>query len=391
MDNRKKVRKKRKNNITNFEKEEVQEIIINKGKVDPIILISLIVLVSFGVIMVFSASYYVGKVESNDIFYYFKRQAVFALLGFMILPMIIKIDWKVYKKFSKMAYVIANILLLLVLVIGVERYGAKRWLELGPLRFQPSEIAKICVILYLSKYIADNKKILNTWRGFWKCFLILAIPGGLILLEKALSTTIILIGSALAIIFVATPTIKYFLPLGVLGISGLAGIFMFGGVFRMQRIVAWLDPFADGIKGDKGFQIVQSLYAIASGGLFGLGIGQSRQKLGYMPMAQNDIIYSIICEELGLVGASIFILLFIMIIWRGYITAMNVPHTFMTYACVGITTMIALQVVINVGVVTNTIPNTGIPLPFVSYGGTSLIIMIASVGVILNFSRYFKN
>ena len=195
----------------------------------------------------------------------------------------------------------------------------------------------------------------------------------------------------MSIIFVASPTIKYFLPMIAGGVLGLAGIILFGESFRMQRFQAWLDPFAESVKSDTGYQTVQSLYAIASGGFFGLGIGQSRQKLGFIPEAQNDIIFSIICEELGLAGAAIFILLFSMIIWRGYVTAMRSPKLYMSYVCVGITTMIAIQVIINIAVVTNTIPNTGIPLPFVSYGGTSLLIMMACTGIILNFSRYFKD
>ena len=195
----------------------------------------------------------------------------------------------------------------------------------------------------------------------------------------------------MSILFVASPTIKYFIPMVVGGVLGLAGIILFGEGFRMARIQAWLDPFAEGVSTDVGFQTVQSLYAIASGGFFGLGIGQSRQKLGFIPEAQNDIIFSVICEELGLAGAIIFILLFAMIIWRGYITAIRSPKSYMTYVCVGITTMIATQVIINIAVVTNTMPNTGIPLPFVSYGGTSLLIMMACTGIVLNFSRYFKD
>ncbi len=380
----------KRDNIRNFHIEQVEEVIIHRGKVDPIILLSLIILVTFGVIMVFSASYYVGKIKFNDILHFFKRQATFAILGFAILPVIISIDWRIYKNFSRLVYIIANIFLVLVLIVGEEKNGAVRWIELGPIQFQPSEIAKVGLILYLSKYLSDNENILNTWEGFFKCCIIMAIPLGLVLKENT-STAIIMGVIGMSIIFVASPTIKYFFPLIIGGIAGIAGIIIFGDPFRMERIQAWLDPFAEGVKDDKGFQTVQSLYAIASGGFFGLGIGQSRQKLGFIPEAQNDIIFSIICEELGLAGATIFILLFCMIIWRGYVTAMRSPKSYMSYVCVGITTMIAVQVIINIAVVTNTMPNTGIPLPFVSYGGTSLLIMMGCIGLILNFSRYFKD
>lgn len=380
----------KRNNIRNFEIEQVEEVIINRGKIDPIILLSLIILVTFGVIMVFSASYYVGKTKYDDILFFFKKQGGFALLGFLVLPIITKIDWRLYKNFSKLVYIVSIIFLILVVFVGEEVKGAKRWLEIGPLSFQPSEVAKVGLILYLSKYISDNENILNTWKGFFKCCIVIAIPTGLVLIENT-STAIIMGVIGMSILFVASPTIKYFIPMVVGGVLGLAGIILFGEGFRMARIQAWLDPFAEGVSTDVGFQTVQSLYAIASGGFFGLGIGQSRQKLGFIPEAQNDIIFSVICEELGLAGAIIFILLFAMIIWRGYITAIRSPKSYMTYVCVGITTMIATQVIINIAVVTNTMPNTGIPLPFVSYGGTSLLIMMACTGIILNFSRYFKD
>lgn len=380
----------KRNNIRNFEIKQVEEVIIHKGKIDPIILLSLIILVTFGVIMVFSASYYVGKTDYNDILYFFKRQALWAVLGFGILPVIVTLDWRIYRNFSRLLFIVSIFFLILVLFIGRDVKGAKRWLQLGPIGFQPSEVAKVGLILYLSKYISDNENILDTWKGFIKCCIVVAIPTFFVLIENT-STAIIMGIIGISIIFVASPTIKYFLPIGVLGVLGVAGIILFGDSFRMARVQAWLDPFAEGVINDKGFQTVQSLYAIASGGFFGLGIGQSRQKLGFIPEAQNDIIFSIICEELGLAGASIFILLFAIIIWRGYVTAMRSPKSYMSYVCVGITTMISIQVLMNIAVVTNTMPNTGIPLPFVSYGGTSLLIMMSCTGLILNFSRYFKD
>ncbi len=388
--NSERQRKTRIANIRNAESEKTQEIIINKGKIDPIILISLIILVIFGVIMVFSASYYVGKTKYNDILYFFRKQSIFAVLGFALLPIVVSVNWKIYRNIAKPLFIIANIFLIAVLFIGIEVNGAKRWLSIAGLRFQPSEVAKVGLILYLSKFISERKNLLDTWEGFLQCCFIIAIPFSLIAIQNT-STAIILGVIGMSIVFAASPTIKYFLPFILVAVLGIAGIIIFGEGFRMARIQAWLNPFAEGVRDVTGFQTVQSLYAIASGGLFGLGIGQSRQKLGFIPEAQNDIIFSIICEELGLFGAAIFVLLFAMIIWRGYIISIRSPKPFMSYVCVGITTMIAVQVVLNIAVVTNTIPNTGIPLPFVSYGGTSLLIMMASTGIVLNFSRFFKD
>lgn len=384
-----KKNKENKENILNFEEVITIEETINMGRVDPLILISLIILVTAGVIMVFSASYYVGQIKYGDVLYFLKRQGAFASLGFAVLPLIIKLDWRVYKKFSKMLYIVSCLLLVAVLILGEERNNAKRWLELGPITFQPSEVAKVGLILYLSSYIVDNDRILDTWTGFIKCCIVIAIPTGLVLIENT-STAIIMGIIGMSILFVASPTILYFIPFVLVSVLGLVGILVFGQGFRMARIEAWLDPFAEGVSDVVGFQIVQSLYAIASGGFFGLGIGQSRQKLGFIPEAQNDIIFAVICEELGLVGSFVFVFLFATIIWRGYIVAIRSPRKYMSYSTVGIITMIAVQVIINIAVVTNSMPNTGIPLPFVSYGGTALLIMMGSAGLVLNFSRYFN-
>lgn len=389
----KNTRKNNKTNIRNFQNEEIKEIYINRGKIDSIISISMIILVILGVIMVFSASYYFAQTNPKikDIAYFFKKQAFFAILGFiLVFGIVTKIDWRVFKKLSPYAYVVFCLFSFLVLIIGTETKGAKRWIEIGPIQFQPSELTKIGLILFLSKYLDDNKNILNTWAGFLKTCIWIFIPFALIAVENA-STAIIVGIIGMSIVFVASPRFDYFIAMGGAAIAGLIGMFSFGAKFRMARLQAWLNPFAEEVASNVGFQTVQSLYAIGSGGLFGLGLGQSRQKLGFIPEGHNDIIFSIICEELGFFGAFLFIVLFAMIIWRGYIISIKAPKTYMTYVCVGITTMIAIQVFLNIAVVTNIIPNTGVPLPFVSYGGTSLIILMASTGILLNFSRYFTN
>lgn len=383
---------KNKSNIRYFQDTKIEEVIINKGKIDPIITISMSILVILGVIMIFSASYYVAKINQNDITYYFKRQAIFATLGFLILPFVTKLDWKIIKNFSKLIFVICIALSIIVFIpgLGVEVNGARRWLNLGPLQFQPSEVTKIGLILYLSYFLDKNKKILNNWAGFLKTCIIIGIPFVIIGVENA--STAIMVGIiGMSIVFVASPRLDYFVFIIIAGVLGILAMFIFGEPFRLARFQAWLNPFAEGVASGTGFQTVQSLYAIASGGFFGLGLGQGRQKLGFIPEGHNDIIFSVICEELGVVGAILFILLFTIIIWRGYIIAVRAPKTYMTYVCTGITTMIAIQVIINIAVVTNTMPNTGVPLPFVSYGGTSLLILMMSTGIVLNFSRYFLN
>ena len=382
------------NNIRNFEEEVAEEIIINKGKVDPSITISVVMLVTLGTIMIFSASYYFAqtRLKTPDVAYFFKRQGAFALIGFAILPFITKLDWRVFRRFSFFIFCGCLFLSTIVLIpgIGIEANGARRWLGIGGMQFQPAELTKIGLILFLSAFLDKNKKILNTWGGFLKTCIIIGIPFALIGIENA-STAIIVGVIGMSIMFVASPRLDYFVFIIIAAILGLIAMFLFGDTFRLARFQAWLNPFAEGVSSGVGFQTVQSLYAIASGGFFGLGIGQGRQKLGFIPEGHNDIIFSVICEELGVAGALLFIILFAMIIWRGYVTAIRAPKTYMTYVCTGITTMIAVQVIINIAVVTNTIPNTGVPLPFVSYGGTSLLILMASIGIILNFSRYFTD
>lgn len=381
------TRKEFKSNYSNSNNND--GITIKVGKVDYIILVTVVFLVFLGIIMVFSASYYYAETKIGNIFHFFRLQLIYAIIGFIFMWFISKLDWKVFKKFSKLSFIISILFLIVVLIpgIGIEKNGARRWLQLGPIGFQPSEIAKIGLILYLSKFISERKGIFKNWSGFISACLVMAIPTFLIGIENK-STAIIVIIIGLSIIFIASPKLVYFLPVPIFAILGVLAM-AFGGGFRASRIKAWLNPFADarGV----GFQTVQSLYAIASGGFFGLGLGQSRQKLGFIPEGHNDIIFAIICEELGLAGAIIFITLFSILIWRGYSIAIKSPKPYMCYVATGITTMIAIQVIMNIAVVTNTMPNTGIPLPFVSYGGTALIIMMSSIGILLNISRYFTD
>jgi cell division protein FtsW len=342
--------------------------------------------------MIFSASSYVAGTRSEynyDTFLFLKKQSFAVLLGTLLMYFMSNFNYRQLKKFSFLFYIIANSLLVFVLLFGVVKKGAKRWINL-PLfgSFQPSELAKVAIILFISFLISKNKDILKNFLGHIICAIFVFITVILIALGN-LSTAIIvtLIGSG--IIFIASPFTTIFIIIGFTGICSLVSyIAFFAKNFRGARFAAWLNPFSDPT--GTGYQIIQSLYAVASGGIFGLGLGRSRQKLGFIPEAHNDIIFSIICEELGFFGALIVLLLFSILIWRGIHVALNSTDLFGTLVASGITIMIASQAIINISVVTNSIPNTGVPLPFISYGGTSVAIVMMLVGILLNISRYSK-
>lgn len=274
--------------------------------------------------------------------------------------------------------------------------GAKRWINLGFMSFQPSEIAKIGLIIFFAALLTQNKdRIQEMGRGFFYPFMFLIpVIGILVIVQNHLSATILIIMIVAIMMLMAGSKLKYFLTFGSAGAGlGIAGLFTYAkltgeGWFRIKRFITFLDPFAD--KQGDGWQIIQSLYAIGSGGLFGVGLGNSTQKYLYLPEAHNDFIFSIIAEELGFVGCIFVIILFALFIWRGILTAIKAPDMFGSLIAAGITSMVGLQAIINIAVVTSSMPNTGMPLPFFSYGGTSLLILMASVGILLNISRASK-
>lgn len=362
---------------------------VYRQRCDITALFAIILLVLFGIVMVFSSSYYTTSYSAEynyDMFYFLKRHSFMALIGLASMIFFITIDYRILKRYAYILYWIAVVFLILVLIIGVEKNGAKRWLVLGPINFQPSEIAKLGLIFALSRFISDHIKLTNySTNLFIACFLIM-LPIVVLIGIQNLSTCIIVVLIGASLIFVVSRKIWGYLVLGLVGCGILAFILSFG--FRASRVEVWRDPFSD--PSGVGYQTIQSLYAIASGGFFGLGLGQSRQKLGFIPEAHNDIIFAIVCEELGLFGALILMLLFAILIWRGLKIAMNAVDYFGSLVATGITVMIAVQVILNVAVVTNTIPNTGVPLPFISYGGTSLVIMMSAMGVLLNISKHYK-
>lgn len=349
------------------------------------LLFIVIFLVCFGLVMIYSTSAYNSQISNNgDSFYYLKRQGMLASAGLVGMLIISRIPYHFWKRFTLPAYVVMNGMLLVVLLYGAASHGQKRWIEIAGIRFQPSELAKAVLIIFLAHVASRSVKRLKNWRGVVKCFA-LALPMILLVTVSNLSTGIILLGISFIIIFVASSQYKIFG--GVVG-AGVAVMLIFLKVaaYRMNRIEAWLNVETS----EYGYQTRQALYAIGSGGVFGKGLGRSVQKLSYVPEAHNDMIFSIICEELGLFGAIAIILLFLLLLWRCMIIANNAPDLYGALMVVGVMVQIGLQVIINIGVVTNTLPNTGIPLPFISYGGTSVAIILCEVGLVLSVSRSIR-
>ena len=369
------------------------------GTMDHTIFLVVIILTLFGIMMVFSASYVVtGRSARHgfNTFYYLQRHGVIAIIGFLVMNIAANFNYTYFKRFAYPLYFASLGMLLFAFTYGIMSGGSRRWIGIPVFgQFQPSEVAKVALILVLARIISGNRRILDKWPGFLFCSALVGIMAVFVAIGN-LSTAIIIAIIGGGMIFIASPHLLRFIFIGAGGVAGMVGYLYFmayhasdaiSGQFRGGRFRAWQDPF-EYMQGF-GFQIVQSLYAIASGGLFGLGIGQSRQKT-FLPEVHNDVIFSVICEELGFVGAGIVLLLFGILIWRGLRIAMNAADNFGALIAVGIILMIASQVIINVAVVTNTIPNTGIPMPFISYGGTALVVCMACMGILLNISRYSK-
>ena len=359
---------------------------IRRGSPDFVLFALVLALLSVGIIMVFSSSAVAAAQDIGDPYYYLKRQLLWAFLGLSGMVVVMNIDYSRYRGYVDWFLLGSIVLLALVPLVGLESKGAVRSLGVGFLSFQPSEIAKLAVIMYLSRnfsrYLQRNQ---SPDKGFWTALLVLGIVGGLIMLQPDLGTTVALAGTTFILLVAAGVRLLY---LGLMALGGLAGVaaLIILAPYRMKRFLAFLDPWSDPL-GD-GFQVIQSLLALGSGGLFGLGLGASKQKLFYLPERHTDFIFAIIGEELGFLGAVMVLLLFFGFLWRGYKIAITAPDTFGSLVAVGITSMIAFQAVINLGVVTGSLPVTGITLPFISYGGSSLLFTLLGVGVLLNISRY---
>lgn len=362
--------------------------LILKNPLDFTLLITVFILLGLGIITVLSASSPTALAETGNSYKYLIKQMEAAVIGIFLMFVASKIDYKLWQKNYKIIYFICMILLLAVCALGREAGGAKRWLDMGFLSFQPSEVAKVGVIIFYSAWLTKNKEKLKTFKyGFVYPLSWLLIPIFFVLvLQNHFSATLVICMLAAILMILAGCKIRYFIFVGIpLAALGVFAIIVAGQGFRMQRILTFFDPWQD-IKG-KGWQIVQSLYAIGSGGLFGVGLGESKQKYLYIPEPHNDFIFAVLAEELGFIGCAIVIILFAILIWRGITIAMKAPDMFGSLLAAGITSMIAIQVLVNIAVVTASMPVTGMALPFFSYGGTALIITLTSIGILLSVSR----
>lgn len=362
---------------------------------DYTLLFIVLFLLAFGLVMLYSTSAYDANLTYNDSSYLFRKQLVSTIAGLGVLFITSHLPYHFWERFAVIGYGVSVALVLLIIPFGIEANGAKRWLRVFGISLQPAEVAKLAMIIFLAYLICKLRSKVQTGKGF--CLVLgAAIPmAGLIyVVTRNLSSAIIVMGIAVVMLFVACPDYKRFVFLGLLVVA-VAALLVFSivkmsesgsvGGFRGERILAWLDPeaYASG----KGFQTLQALYAIGSGGILGKGLGQSMQKLGFLPEAQNDMIFSIICEELGLFGAIAVLLMFVLLIWRCMIIANNAPDRFGALLVVGVMGHIAIQVILNVAVVTNTIPNTGISLPFISYGGSSVLFLLAEIGIVFSVGK----
>ena len=358
-----------------------------KKRMDIILFITVIALIIFGLIMIYSASSIWAEYKFNDSFKYVKHQSLFIVIGIFLMLGISKIDYKLYYKKTNLILIICLILLVLVLIpgIGSIRNGSRSWFGIGSFGIQPSEFSKLGLIIFSAKYLSNNEKILKSIiKGVLPLLIILFFIFGLIMLQPDFGTGMIIVVSILAMMFIAGVNIKFFIGLGICGIFGIIGLIVIAP-YRMDRITSFIDPWSDPL--GTGFQIIQSLYSIGPGGLLGQGFLNSRQKQFYLPEPQTDFIFSIISEEFGFLGVIIVVSLFLIILYRGIKIALNSKDSFSKYLAYGMVFQILIQAIMNLMVVIGLIPVTGVTLPFLSYGGSSLLISMFSVGILLNISK----
>ncbi len=351
-------------------------------------------LLAFGLIMLYSTSSYEANLDFGDSAYYFKHQLIPTLLGLGVMLILSYVPYRLFSRLAMPIYIVAAVLLILIIPFGKTVNGAKRWLIISGVSIQPAEVAKVATIVFTATMIIKLKKSLITTKGFATAVAFPAVLAGMVyIITRNLSSAIIIMGITFIMLFVSTPGYRRYIIVA-LAVIGMAAVLVLiiansnqtsGMNYRFERVLAWLDPAA--YASGKGFQTLQALYAIGSGGIFGKGLGESMQKMGFIPEAQNDMIFSIICEELGLFGAIAVMLMFLLLIWRLMIVANNAPDMFGALLVIGVMGHIAIQVILNIAVVTNTIPNTGITLPFISYGGSAVIIQLAEIGIALNVAR----
>ncbi|MCL6639381.1 MAG: putative lipid II flippase FtsW [Firmicutes bacterium] len=361
---------------------------LKKSSPDFVLFITVLTLLAIGVVMVFSASEYSTLVYYGDSFHFFKLQLGWTVLGLLVMYFVMNYDYRRLKQYIWPILLVSFLALIAVLIPGVgqERLGARRWIGLGPLGFAPAEMVKLSIIIFTAYGLARQKdRVKYFTKGVLPYIIVMGLAAGLILLQPDLGTAVSLAGIVFVMIFAAGARGVHLGGLASLGAAAV-GLAIALKPYRMKRFMAFLDPWAD--PQGSGFHIIQGLYAIGSGGFFGLGLGQSRQKFLYLPENHTDFIFAIIGEELGFIGASLVIILFLLFIWRGLKIAITSPDPFASLLATGVTAWLGVQAIINMGVVTGSLPVTGIPLPFISYGGTSLVFTMAGVGLLLNISKF---
>ena len=362
---------------------------LEKKPIDFMLLIATVSLVFIGIIMVYSSSGPDGVVRYNNSMHYAKRHIFWAFIGFFIMILMSNIDYKIWKKHANKIFILSIFLALLLFTpLGIEIKGATRWLDLGFTTYMPSDGIKLGSILFFALFLDNkHKRVRQYIQGAFPAILIIMFVAGLIYVQKDLSTAATVAGALFSMYFIAGMHLPIIAVMG-LGAAAFLKLALYseGNNYRLIRVMAFKDPFAD--KLDTGYQIVQSLYALGSGGIFGVGLGQSKQKFFYIPEPYNDFIFSILGEELGLIGSLFVLALYTVIIYRGFMIAYNARDAFGTYLATGITSLLAIQTFINIGVATSSIPVTGINLPLVSYGGTSLVIYLIGLGILMNISRH---
>ncbi len=359
---------------------------IERGRFDITFFSFVLILLTVGLVMLFSASYAYSYAKYGDSYKFIIRQAAFAAVGVVVMLIVSKIDYHFWRKFSWIIFfiTIAMLIVLLILPPMVDGMDVKRWIVIGPVNFQPSEIAKFAIILLFSSLIAANQKQMKSFGFILFMVGLLGVTCVLVVLEPHLSATVLIFAIGVVLLVVGGLQLRYIIG-GGLSAVGLFVLAITVVGYSSDRITYWINPWA--APTNEGYQTIQSLLAIGSGGILGRGIGQSRQKYLWVPEPHNDFIFSIVCEELGLLGAMVVICLFALLVWRGFTIAMRAADKYGSLLALGLTFQVGLQAMLNIWVVTNTIPNTGISLPFFSYGGTSLVILLAEMGIVLSVSR----
>lgn len=355
---------------------------------DTLLLLATFLLLGIGLVMVYSSSSVVSLYRHNISYYFLRRQAIFAGLGLVVMYICMRFNYWNWRRFVKPAFWLNFLLLIIVLIpgIGVERSDAQRWIDLGFTNFQPSDFTKFALVLFAANYLVVNKDKMQSFkRGLLPILIVTGLSFGLIMLQPDLGTGLTIFMTVYIVLFSGGARVGHLLGLASAAIPAVVAL-IFIAPYRLARLLSFLNPWAD--PGGSGWQIIQSLLAIGSGSLAGVGLGASRQKFLYLPEPWTDFIYAIICEELGFIGGAAVIILFLILIWRGFRIAMSAPDLFGQYLALGLTAMVAVQVCINLGVVLGTLPVTGIALPLISYGGTSLVLTLGCIGVLLNISRY---